>query len=283
MNRDLEKKHRAALDILRSLEGAVVAFSGGVDSTLLLRLAKDALGERCVALTAVSPSLAERERGEARDLARLIGVPHHEVETNEVDNGEYAANPTNRCYFCKSELFDHCFEASRRLELPTVVYGATRDDLGDHRPGMGAARERGARAPLLEAELGKTEIRELSRELDLPTWDKPAMACLASRFPYGTPITASRLGRVEQAEDVLWREGFRVFRVRFHEKTARLELGAEEWERIREGGLRARIVSALREAGFAYVTVDLEPYRSGRLNESPESKRPPRFDAVELD
>ena len=264
---ELTAKHQASIEILRSLTGAVVAFSGGVDSTLLLRLAKDALGDRCVALTAVSPSLPARERAEARALAAAIGVPHLWRESRELDRPGFAENPTNRCYACKSELFDLCLEDAARLGFETVVYGATVDDLGDHRPGMAAARERGARAPLLEAGLGKDEIRALSRELGLPTWNKPAMACLSSRFPYGTAIDAQRLGRVERAEEALRREGFRELRVRFHEDVARVELSHEEWARLTDPAIRARVAQAIRAAGFKFVALDLEPFRSGRLND----------------
>jgi uncharacterized protein len=246
----------------------VVAFSGGVDSALLLKLAHEALGSRCVALTAVSPSLPERERADARAIAGNIGAEHLWIETNELDRPGFAENPTNRCYFCKSELFEHCFEASERLGLPTVLYGATADDVGDHRPGMAAARERGARAPLLEVGLGKEEIRALSRHLGLATWNKPAMACLSSRFPYGTSIDAERLGRVERAEEALRREGFRELRVRFHDDVARIEVAREEWLRLTEPELRDRVAAAIREAGFRYVALDLEPFRSGRLNEA---------------
>ncbi len=264
---ELEAQHQTLLENLRALDGAVVAFSGGVDSTLLLRLAHDALGDRCVALTAVSPSLPERERLEARALAESMGVRHLWIDTDELDRPGFAENPTNRCYFCKSELFDHCFTEAERLGIPLVLYGATADDTGDHRPGMQSARERGARAPLLEAGLGKDAIRALSRHLGLPTWNKPAMACLSSRFPYGTPISEDRLQQVETAEDALWNEGFRTFRVRFHENIARIELGEGEWLRLTDPSIRDRIVTAVRAAGFTFVALDLEPYRSGRLNE----------------
>jgi uncharacterized protein len=271
----LETKTRHALDILRSLEGAVVAFSGGVDSTLLLSLAHEALGDRCVALTAVSPSLPARERDDARELAREMGVRHLWLESAELDRPGFAANPTNRCYFCKSELFDLCFDAAAKLELPAVIYGATTDDLGDHRPGMGAARERGARAPLLEAGLGKDEIRALSRHRGLRTWNKPAMACLSSRFPYGTSIDEERLARVERAEDALIAEGFRNLRVRYHGDVARVELARDEWLRLTDPEIRDRVARAVREAGFQFVALDLEPFRSGRLNETPAAEGDP--------
>jgi uncharacterized protein len=266
MDADLRRKHQAVLDVLGALDGAVVAFSGGVDSTLLLRLGRDALNDRCVALTAVSPSFPERERREAETLARSLGVRHVWVESKELERGPYARNPSNRCYFCRSELFDHCFHVMRDLGLGHVVYGATVDDLGDHRPGMQAAKERGVRAPLLEAGLTKAEIRALSRRLELPTWDKPAMACLSSRIPTGVPITRERLGRVEQAENALRDEGLREVRVRFHGETARIEVGEAEWGRFAEPALRRRVARALHGAGFRFVTLDLMPYQSGRLN-----------------
>ena len=264
---ELARKHQDVLERLRALDGVVVAFSGGVDSTLLLRLAKDALDDRCVALTAVSPSLPMREKQDAENLARKIGVRHLQVDSHELDREGFANNPANRCYFCKMELFDHCFDASHELSLPIVVYGATADDVGDHRPGMKAARERGARAPLLEAGLGKEDVRTLSRFLGLSTWDKPAMACLSSRFPYGIHISSERLARVEQAEEVLRREGFREVRVRYHDTIARIEVGAEEWNRILVPEVRHRISNLIRAAGFRYVVLDLESFRSGRLNE----------------
>jgi uncharacterized protein len=266
----LRNKADEARRILRELDTVVVAFSGGVDSTLLLRLAQESLGDRCVAVTAVSPSLSMRERQEAADLARRIGARHLEIDSHELDRPDYAANGPSRCYHCKTELFEICFETARNLGFSSVVYGATKDDVGEFRPGMNAARERGVRAPLLEAGMGKTDIRTLSRALDLPTADKPALACLASRIPFGTTVSADRLQRVELAENGLRDLGFHDVRVRFHGDVARIEVGAGEWNRLLDPKLRRDIALCVRQAGFRFVALDLEPFRSGRLVETEE-------------
>jgi pyridinium-3,5-biscarboxylic acid mononucleotide sulfurtransferase len=263
----LLNKADEARRILRELDRVVVAFSGGVDSTLLLHLAQESLGDRCVAVTAVSPSLSGRERREAARLARHIGARHLEIESHELDRPDYAANGPTRCYHCKTELFEICFKTARDLGFSSVVYGATRDDVGEYRPGMNAARERGVRAPLLEAEMGKADIRALSDALDLPTADKPALACLASRIPFGTPVSEDRLLRVERAEDALRDLGFHDVRVRFHGEVARIEVGVAEWNRLLDPELRRQIAKHVREAGFRFVALDLEPFRSGRLVE----------------
>ncbi len=243
-----------------------MAFSGGVDSTFLACAAKDALGERAVLVTADSETYPEAELTEARRLAALLGMRHIVVATHELDNPDYARNPTNRCFFCKEELFRTLAPIAEREGARTMVYGANMDDLGDHRPGMQSARERGVRAPLIEAELWKAEIRDLSRALELPTWDKPSFACLSSRFQYGDPITAAKLRQVDRAEELVRSLGFRQFRVRHHDRLARLELPLEELPRLLEDGCREALVRRLREVGYLYVTVDLAGFQSGSAN-----------------
>jgi uncharacterized protein len=265
---DARLKYRRLLEALRDLRSVAVAFSGGVDSAFLGWAAREALGDRAILVTADSESYAEGELDEARRLADRIGLRHVVIRTRELENPAYAANPPNRCFFCKDELFTRLAPVARAEGLEHLVYGATVDDLGDHRPGMAAAREHGARAPLIDAGLGKSEIRELSRAVGLPTWDKPAMACLSSRFPYGTAITAEKLRQVDRAEAVVRSLGFRNFRVRHHGDIARLEVAREEMPRLWEEGRADVIAARLGELGFLHVTLDLRGFRSGSLNEA---------------
>ncbi|HET9599779.1 MAG TPA: ATP-dependent sacrificial sulfur transferase LarE [Anaeromyxobacteraceae bacterium] len=250
---------------LGALEGALVAFSGGVDSTFVLAVAREVLGDRALALTAHSPSVPHAEREEARALARRLGARHVEVESHEGDDPRYAANPVDRCYYCKSELYRLCGEVAQREGIAAVLDGFNADDRRDHRPGHRAAEERRVRSPLAEAGLVKDEVRAWSEAYGLPTWDKPQMACLASRLPYGTAVTPERLAQVERAEAGLRALGLRNLRVRYHGEIGRVEVAADELEHA----FRAReaVARAVREAGFRLAVLDLEPFRSGRLNE----------------
>jgi uncharacterized protein len=246
--------------------GLVVAYSGGVDSTLLLKVAHVALGDRVLAVTARSETYPEHEVEEAIRLARELGIRLREIHTEELAREEFASNPPERCYFCKRELFGKLLEIAQAEGLAVVVDGANVDDVGDFRPGSRAAAELGVRSPLREAGLTKEEIRELSRELGLPTWDKPSFACLASRFPYGDRITREELVKVRAAEQVLRELGLRQFRVRHHGETARLEVEPEEIARLAAPELRAHLVAELQRLGYLYVTLDLQGYRTGSMN-----------------
>lgn len=262
----LDAKYTRLVGLLRDMQRVVVAFSGGVDSTLLARAAGDALGERALLVTADSETYPEAELAEAQRLATLLGLRHVVVRTGELANPEYARNGANRCFFCKEELFGRLAPIAEREGITAVVYGANLDDLGDHRPGMKSAAARGVRAPLIEAELSKREIRDLSRALGLPTWDKPSYACLSSRFQYGDRITAEKLRQVDAAETFVRSLGFRQFRVRHHDRLARLEIPLEEIPRLWQDGRHQAIVTRFRELGYLYVAVDLAGFQSGSAN-----------------
>lgn len=246
----------------------MVAFSGGVDSTFVLKVARDTIGDRALALTTISPTMPDEDRRCAIEMARLIGARHLIVESNELEIPGYASNPINRCYLCKSNLFTVCEAKATELGISEIVDGLNLDDLRDYRPGMKAASERLVRHPLVEAELPKAEIRELSRAMGLPTWDRAASPCLSSRFPYGTEITPEGLRKVEQGEQLLRSLGFRVVRVRYHGDVARLELESAGIERVLQPELRELIDREFRKIGFHFVTVDLRGFRSGSLNEA---------------
>ncbi|MBD3559072.1 ATP-dependent sacrificial sulfur transferase LarE, partial [Planktothrix sp. FACHB-1355] len=242
-------------------------YSGGIDSTLVAKVAYDILGDRALAVTAESPSLLPEDLEDAKVQAAEIGIPHQVVQTHEIENPNYASNPVNRCYFCKSELHDTLKPLALSLGYPYVVDGVNADDLKDYRPGIQAAKERGARSPLAEVGITKAEVREISKHLGLPWWDKPAQPCLSSRFPYGEEITVAKLQRVGRSELYLRKLGWRNLRVRSEGDTARIELPPEQ---IKEFVLTTELpalVSAFQSFGFVYVTLDLEGYRSGKLNQ----------------
>jgi pyridinium-3,5-biscarboxylic acid mononucleotide sulfurtransferase len=249
------------------MDAVLVAFSGGVDSTLVLKLAHQVLGDRVLALTTTSPTMPDEDRESALAMARMIGARHLVIESNELEIPGYAANPINRCYLCKTNLFTICEAKAAELGIGAIVDGLNLDDLSDYRPGMRAAGERHVRHPLVEAELTKAEVRELSRALGLPTWDRAASPCLSSRFPYGTEITPEGLTRVAAGERALHALGFKVARVRYHGDVARIEVEQSEIARLLETDTRAAVDRALRSAGFRFVTVDLRGFRSGSLNE----------------
>jgi pyridinium-3,5-biscarboxylic acid mononucleotide sulfurtransferase len=249
------------------MEQALIAYSGGIDSTLVAKIAYDVLGDRALAVTAVSPSLLPEELEDAKIQAATIGIAHKIVQTHEMDNPNYTSNPVNRCYFCKSELHDTLKPLALQLGYPYVIDGVNADDLHDYRPGIQAAKERGARSPLAEIGVSKAEVRQLAQQLGLPWWNKPAQPCLSSRFPYGEEITVAKLQRVGRAEIYLRNLGWQNLRVRSQGDTARIELlPADIKNFVLTTDLQA-VVSKLQELGFMYVTLDLEGYRSGKLNQ----------------
>ncbi len=264
---DLHAKHEKLRDLMAGYGSALVCFSGGVDSTLLLKVAHDVLGDRCVALTATSITMAQSERKAAVQLGLLLGVRHELALSHELERPEFAANPANRCYHCKAELLDIARPTAVRLGLREILLGTNVDDLGDHRPGLAASDERGGRHPMVDAGLTKPDVRALSRELGLPTWDKPQLACLSSRFPHGTAITPERLAQVDAFEDGLRTLGFKQLRVRYHGDIARIEVEAAEMPRALDPQTRAAMVSLGRKLGFVFVALDLAGFSSGSLNQ----------------
>jgi pyridinium-3,5-biscarboxylic acid mononucleotide sulfurtransferase len=270
----LQDKLDRLIAIFTDMEQALIAYSGGIDSTLIAKIAFDTLGDRALAITAKSPSLLPEDLEDAAIQAAQIGIRHQVVETHEMDNPHYSSNPINRCYFCKSELHDTLKPMAIAQGYPYVVDGVNADDLQDYRPGIQAAKERGARSPLAEVGVSKFEVREMSKFLDLPWWDKPAQPCLSSRFPYGEAITVEKLQRVGRAEVYLRRSGWQNIRVRSEGDTARIEVLPEE---VRQFVLEmdlGELVDRFKSFGFLYVTLDLEGYRSGKLNDVLNFKAP---------
>jgi uncharacterized protein len=268
MTQPLHDKYQRLRAILAAMGEVLIGYSGGVDSTLLLKVATDVLGDRALAVIGTSETYPSREFEEAVRIAIEIGARYETVATEETDNLKFRENPPDRCYFCKVELFTKLHDIARDRSIPWIADGTITDDLGDFRPGMAAKKEQNVRSPLLEAEFSKAEVRILSKELGLPTWEKGSFACLSSRFPYGTPITRDALARVDAAENTLRDLGFRAYRVRYHDdRTARIEVGPDELPRLVGAELREGLVARLKELGFTYVTVDLQGYRTGSMNE----------------
>ncbi|NBD16458.1 MAG: ATP-dependent sacrificial sulfur transferase LarE [Cyanobacteria bacterium] len=252
--------------LFQEMEQALIAYSGGIDSTLVAKVAYDVLGDKALAVTAVSPSLLPEELDDAQSQAQTIGIPHELVETQEMENPNYTSNPVNRCYFCKSELHDTLKPLALARGYPYVVDGVNADDLQDYRPGIQAAKERGARSPLAEVGITKADVRRLTQELGLPWWDKPSQPCLSSRFPYGEEITVAKLQRVGRAEVYLRQQGWNQIRVRSAGDTARIELPPDQIQDFVMQMDLPQLTQKFQELGFLFVTLDLEGYQSGKLN-----------------
>lgn len=263
----LQEKERKLFSILEEMGRVIVAYSGGADSAYLAWAATRVLGGRAVAVTADSASIPESHKRDAEEFARLFGIRHEYIDTYEFDNPDYVANNPDRCFHCKDELFTRLEQVGAEWSVPNIIYGVNRDDLGDYRPGQNAAKKHQVKAPLVEADLSKAEIRELSRLAGLPTWDRPASACLSSRVPYGTPVTAETVKTVEQGEEAIKALGFRQFRVRFHGELVRIEVAGEEIEKALTLEMARKFAAIFKPLGFHYVTLDLEGYRQGSMNE----------------
>lgn len=262
----IASKQDALLDSLRALGSVIVAYSGGADSAYLAWAAQQALGDQAVAITADSASLPESHKRDAEAFARAHSILHEYIETREFDNPDYVKNDRDRCFHCKDELFTRLDQLARERGIEYVVYGVNCDDLGDYRPGQRAAKLHQVKAPLVEAGLSKAEIRELSRNAGLETWDRPASACLSSRIPYGTPVTIQNVKTVDRGEDAIRALGFRQFRVRFHGEVVRIEVAPEELDRAMNLEMAKKFTAIFKPLGFHYVTLDLEGYRQGSLN-----------------
>ena len=263
----LADKQEKLFAVLAGMERVIVAFSGGTDSAYLAWAAHRVLGANALAVTADSASIPESHKRDAEHFVRQFGISHEYIETHEFENPDYVKNDQNRCFHCKDELFTRLADVSRERQIPHIIYGVNQDDLGDYRPGQNAARLHEVKAPLVDAGLTKAEIRELSRLAGLPTWDRPAAACLSSRIPYGTPVTISNIKTVEVGEEAIKALGFRQFRVRFHEQLVRIEIAPEELAKALTPGMARQFTEIFKPLGFKYVTLDLEGYRQGSLNE----------------
>lgn len=268
MTPSLSQKHRALEQRLKEMGSVLVAYSGGIDSTLVMKVAHDALGARALAVTAVSPTLPDMELEQAKQVAAQVGARHRLVETDQLQIQDFVINDASRCYHCKTDLYQGLARLRQELAMGAIADGTNLDDLGDDRPGLLAAREWGVRSPLVEASLSKEEVRELAKELGLSNWEKPAAACLSSRIQRGTPVTAEKLARVERAEAFLMEQGFLQVRVRDREGAARVEVAPEEIARLLEPAMQSRVTERLRQFGFATVTFDPAGYRQGGGNKT---------------
>jgi uncharacterized protein len=261
------EKQQRLFDLLGEMERVIVAYSGGTDSAYLAWAAHEVLGAGAVAITADSASIPASHKRDAEEFVRKFGIAHEYIETREFENPDYIKNDANRCFHCKDELFTRLEEVSLAREIPNIIYGVNKDDLGDYRPGQNAAKQHRVKAPLVDADLTKAEIRELSRMAGLPTWDRPAAACLSSRIPYGTPVTLQNIKTVEIGEEEMKALGFRQFRTRFHGELVRIEVAREEMEKALNLEMAGKLTELFRKLGYKFVTLDLQGYRQGSMNE----------------